>query len=119
MAEMKNTESSVLANLKDIFEMEADRRADEAVAKERAKAEAAARVEAERVARERELEAARTEERNKAEAERAARDVELDARIKGLKDELAQVRAEREDMRLKIADRIMNPEPVKPSKGSW
>jgi hypothetical protein len=116
---MKNTESSVLANLKDIFEMEADRRASEAAAKERAKAEAAARAEAERVARERELETARAEERKLAEAERAARDLALDARIASLKDELAQVRAEREDMRLKVADRIMNPEPARASKGSW
>lgn len=115
---MATTESSVLVNLKDIFEMEADRRATEAVAKERAKAEEAARIEAERRAREAELEAARAEERRRAEAERAARDAELELRLRTLKDELAQVRTQREEMRAQVADRLVA-EPPRASRGSW
>lgn len=112
------TTDSVLVNLKDLFEMETARRADEAVAKERAKHEAAARLEAERVAREKELEAARAQERMRAEAERIARDAELEARVRALRDELADVRAQREEMRTRVLD-IATREPSKPSRGSW
>ncbi len=111
------TESSVLVNLKDLFEMEADRRAEEAAAKERAKAEQAARAEAERRARDAELEAAREEERRRAEAERAARDVALEERLRAMREELERVQAQREQMRLEVAAIATRPEPAR--RGSW
>lgn len=111
------TESSVLVNLKDLFEMEADRRVEEAAAKERAKAEQAARAAAERRAREAELEAAREEERRRADAERAARDAALEERLRAMRDELARVQAQREQMRLEVAAIATRPEPAR--RGGW
>ncbi len=110
------TESSVLVNLKDLFEMEADRRAEEAAAKERAKAEEKARAEAERRAREAELEAVREDERRRADEERARRDAALEERLRTLRDELAEVRAQREEMRLKVSEIAARPAP---RRGSW
>lgn len=110
------TESSVLVNLKGLFEMEADR-AEEAVAKERAKAAQAARAEAERRAREAEIEAAREAERRLADEERARRDAALEDRLRTLRDELAEVRAEREQMHLRVASIATRPAPAR--RGSW
>lgn len=111
-------ESSVLVNLKDLFEMEADRRVEEAAAKERARAEEAARADAERRAREEEIEAARVEERRRADEERARRDAALEERLRTLRDELAEVRAQREQMHLKVAEIAARPAP-QPRRGSW
>src|SRR5262245_13460339 len=112
------TESSVLVNLKDLFEMEADRRAAEAVAKERVKAEENARREAERAAREKEIEAARDDERRRADAERVARDAELEGRLRTLRDELDSVRAQREEMHRRVLDGTTAEAP-RSSRGSW
>lgn len=108
------TESSTLVNLKELFDMEADRRVEEAVERERAQRDEAEREAVTRRAREQELEAARAMERQRAEAERAARDAELDTRIQRMKAELAEVRAQREEMRLAIGT---TPAPEASSKG--
>jgi hypothetical protein len=112
------TDSSVLVNLKDLFEMEVDRREKEAADRERAKHEAAAKAQAERIAREKELEAVREEERRRVELERVARDAELEARLRSLREELSDVRSQREEMRVKVAE-IATREPAKSSRGSW
>lgn len=113
------TESSVLVNLKDLFEMEAERLADEAVRAERAKAAEAARIEAERRATEERVEAARAEERRRAEEERAHRDAAVEDRLRALKGELAEVRAQREEMRLKVTDLSSRTSEPRSSRGSW
>lgn len=113
------TESSVLVNLKDLFELEAERLADEAVRAERAKAAEAARIEAERRATEERVEAARAEERRRAEEERARRDAAVEDRLQALKGELAEVRAQREEMRLKVTDLSSRASAPKSSRGSW
>lgn len=113
------TESSVLVNLKDLFEMEAERLADEAVRAERAKAAEAARIEAERRAAEERVEAARAEERRRAEEERAHRDAAVEQRLAALKSELAEVRAQREEMRLKVTDLSSRTVAPKSGRGSW
>lgn len=113
------TESSVLVNLKELFEMEAERRVEEAARVERMKAAEAARIEDERRAREELIEAARAEERRNAEHERARRDAALEDRLRALRGELADVRAHREEMRLALADLASDPRAPRASRGSW
>lgn len=112
-----NQDSSVLVNLKDLFEMEADRRVDEATARERAKAEAAARAQRADEARAAEREAIRDEERRLAQVARGERDADLDGRIERLKAELEEVRVQREQMRDRIVGSGTAPAPS--ARGSW
>ena len=114
------TESSVRMNLEDLFEMEAQRRADEAAARERAKAEAAAREERERREREEAIRAARDEERARAERELEARNAAVETRIATLREELAQVRAAREETRAQLVEMATRADaPRSGSRGSW
>lgn len=113
------TESSVLMNLNDLFEMEAQRRVDEAAAKERAVAEAAAREVRERAEREAAIRAAREEERRQADAELEANRALVETRIATLKDELEQVRAAREQTRLQLLEMATRNEAPRSNRGSW
>lgn len=119
----KTSEPSVLANLNDLFEMEADRRAEEAAAKERAKAAEAARLEAEQRAREEAIAAARDEERRRAEQraeeERARRDSAVEDRLRALRAELAEVRAAREQVQRRVEALAARPEEGASRRGSW
>ena len=98
-------DNSVLVNLGELFEMEADRRTEAALAEERARAEVIAREEAERRAREEAIQLARDEERARAEADAEARDAAVSERIALLRSELEAIRLAREEMRLEIAAR--------------
>ncbi len=113
------TESSVRVNLKDLFEMEAQRRADEAAARERARAEATAREERERREREDAIRAARDEERRRAETERAAQSAAVEGRIAKLRDELALVRAAREASQAQLDEIVARSAAPRSSRGSW
>jgi dTMP kinase len=117
-ATMATQDSSVRMNLKELFAMEADRRAEEAVAAERARAEAEARRERERLERERHIAEARAEERRAAEEEQRRRDAELEARLSTLRDQLAEVQAEREAMHRKVAE-LAQPASPAPRRGVW
>lgn len=107
------TDDSVLMNIKDLFEMEADRRVEQAAAVERAKAETAARIERERREREDALRAAREDERRRAEEDAEARNREVEERIHALRAELGEVRAAREQMRLEVAELAGRREPTR------
>lgn len=100
----ETTDGSVLTNLNDLFEMEADRRVAEATARERALAEERARREREAAERERAIREVREAERQRAEEDRLARDAELDQRLTALRAQLEDVQREREQMRLRVAE---------------
>ncbi|MBX3269739.1 MAG: hypothetical protein KF729_05740 [Sandaracinaceae bacterium] len=119
-ARMATNDESVRINLAGLFEMEAQRRADEAAARERARLEAEAREERERRAHEAALRAARDDERARAEAEREAERVAVEARIARLREELAEVRAARETTQLELAARAQRADAAAPSgRGTW
>lgn len=98
-------DNSVLMNLGELFEMEADRRTETALAEERAKAELVAREEEERRAHENAIRVARDEERAQAEADAEAQDAAVSERIAVLRSELESIRLAREEMRLEVAAR--------------
>jgi colicin import membrane protein len=115
---MTSHENSVRMNLEDLFAMEADRRAEAAVAAERARAEAEARRETERREREEAIAAAGAEERRRAEQAQRSRDAALEDRLRALRDQLAEVQAERETMHRKVAALATQPAPT-PRRSVW
>ncbi len=112
-----STDDSVSMSLRELFQMETDRRVEEATARERARAEAIARREAERRAREKAVTRAREEERRELEEERADESARVEARLRALREELGEVRTQREEIRLQVA--ALASEPAGGRRGSW
>jgi len=119
MGTEKTTESSVLMNLNELFEMEAQRREDEVAARERARAEHTARLERERREHEEAIRRARAEERLRAQAELEARNAQIDGRIATLRAELEQVAAAREQTRVQMAEMAARAVETPSRRGTW
>lgn len=119
MGTKTTTESSVLMNLNDLFEMEAQRREDEVAARERARAEEAARLERERREHEAAIRQAREQERLRAQAEIEARNAEIEGRIAGLRAELERVAEAREQTRLQMAELAARDVEPPSRRGTW
>ena len=108
-------DDSVTVSLKELFSIEADRRADAAAAVARAAAEEEARQAAAETARRAAIETARAEALREAAREQAATNSALDARIARLKAELDAVQEDR----VQIRERFLAPTPAPKRTSGW
>lgn len=111
---MATTTNSVMANLGELFEMEAERREELAARAARAQAEQQAEREAELRRAEMERAAARAAERAAAQLAVAREAAAAEARLAQLRQELVEVRIERQQMRARAETVAALPAPRRP-----